>query len=51
MRALRGLDGVPEQAGNLSLEQLLAGLYDQLDREQFCRLLLGGKNKAKVGAA
>ena len=38
------LEGVPEQAGALSPEQLLIEQYDQLDREQFCRLLLEGIN-------
>ena len=38
------LEGVPEQAGALSQEQLLIEQYDQLDREQFCRLLLEGIN-------
>ena len=38
------LDGVPEQTGDLSPEQLLIEQYDQLDREQFCRLLLEGIN-------
>lgn len=38
------LEGIPEQAGSLSPEQLLIEQYDQLDREQFCRLLLEGIN-------
>ncbi len=38
------LEGAPEQAGSLSPEQLLIEQYDQLDREQFCRLLLEGIN-------
>ena len=38
------IEGVPEQAGDLSPEQLLIEQYDQLDREQFCRLLLEGIN-------
>ena len=38
------LEGVPEQTGDLSPEQLLIEQYDQLDREQFCRLLLEGIN-------
>ena len=38
------LEGVPEQADSLSPEQLLIEQYDQLDREQFCRLLLEGIN-------
>ena len=38
------LDGVPEQTGDLSPEQLLIEQYDQLDNEQFCRMLLEGIN-------
>ncbi len=38
------LEGVPEQTGAMSPEQLLIEQYDQLDREQFCRLLLEGIN-------
>ena len=38
------LEGVPEQADSLSPEQLLIEQYDQLDREQFCRLLSEGIN-------
>lgn len=38
------LEGAPEQAGALSPEQLLIEQYDQLDREQFCRLLVEGIN-------
>lgn len=38
------LEGVPEQVGALSPEQILIEQYDQLDREQFCRLLLEGIN-------
>lgn len=38
------LEGVSEQTGDLSPEQLLIEQYDQLDREQFCRLLLEGIN-------
>lgn len=38
------LERIPEQIGTLSPEQLLIEQYDQLDREQFCRLLLEGIN-------
>ena len=38
------LDGIPEQTGLLSPEQLLFEQYDQLDNEQFCRMLLEGIN-------
>lgn len=38
------LERIPEQTGALSPEQLLIEQYDQLDREQFCRLLLEGIN-------
>lgn len=38
------LERIPEQMGALSPEQLLIEQYDQLDREEFCRLLLEGIN-------
>lgn len=38
------LEGISEQVGSLSPEQMLIEQYDQLDREQFCRLLLEGIN-------
>lgn len=38
------LERIPEQIGALSPEQLLIEQYDQLDREEFCRLLLEGIN-------
>lgn len=38
------LERIPEQIGALSPEQFLIEQYDQLDREQFCRLLLEGIN-------
>lgn len=38
------LERIPEQIGALSPEQLLIERYDQLDREEFCRLLLEGIN-------
>lgn len=38
------LERIPEQTGALSPEQLLIEQYDQLDREEFSRLLLEGIN-------
>ena len=38
------IEGIPEQAGGPSPELLLFERYDQMDREQFCRLLLEGIN-------
>ena len=38
------LERIPEQIGALSPEQFLIEQYDQLDREEFCRLLLEGIN-------
>lgn len=38
------IEGIPEQAGGPSPELLLFEQYDQMDRKQFCRLLLEGIN-------
>ena len=45
------IEGIPEQAGGPSPELLLFEQYDQMDREQFYRLLLEGINTCLKSSA